>query len=116
MIVERLVPETERPVTGKGLPREARSLPRRSPILGYRRLRHSYHGTRMFTVTHWWGDQERNPSEDQFARLIAELRDADHEHPDCWLTHESGWGLSYSRGKTLVLKKTLTSEGGVHGT
>jgi hypothetical protein len=53
----------------------------------------------MFTVTHWWGKQERGPSEERFAEIVAELAQADAEHPDCWLTHESGWSLSYSRGR-----------------
>lgn len=58
----------------------------------------------VYTVTHWWGKHERNMPEERFGEVLAELAGADQEHPDCWLSHESGWSLSYSRERRLVFE------------
>jgi hypothetical protein len=41
-----------------------------------------------------WGSDEEEPSETRMRELIAELAVKDPEHPDTWLTHESGWTLA----------------------
>lgn len=41
-----------------------------------------------------WGDSEDEPDVDRMRELLAELDAPDEEHPDTWLTHESGWTLS----------------------
>ena len=41
-----------------------------------------------------WGGSENKPSERRMREIFAELKQSDPEHPDTWLTHESGWTLS----------------------
>lgn len=49
-----------------------------------------------------WGDSESVPSESRMREVLRELDAPDMEHPDCWLTHESGWTLSVFEGGLLV--------------
>ena len=51
----------------------------------------SYH------ITHWLGDSESSPGTDRFGELFDELALADDEHPDVFVTHESGWSLGVNR-------------------
>jgi hypothetical protein len=41
-----------------------------------------------------WGDSEEEPSEQRMREILAELGEHDPEHPDTWLSHESGCTLS----------------------
>jgi hypothetical protein len=41
-----------------------------------------------------WGGSEDEPSEERMRELLAELDENDPEHPDTWLTHDSGWSLA----------------------
>ncbi|MDB6017528.1 MAG: hypothetical protein JWR19_2017 [Pedosphaera sp.] len=41
-----------------------------------------------------WGGSEDSPNEHRIREILAELDESDPEHPDAWLTHESGWTLS----------------------
>ena len=47
-----------------------------------------------WVVTPRRGDSEDEPSESRMRDLLAELNEHDPEHPDVWLTHETGWTLS----------------------
>ena len=47
-----------------------------------------------YTVTARWGGSEDEPNELRMRELLAQLDAHDPEHPDAWLTHESGWTLS----------------------
>ena len=47
-----------------------------------------------FVVTHLLGNMEPDPEQDWIGPLISELNQADQEHPDVAVTHESGWSLS----------------------
>jgi hypothetical protein len=47
-----------------------------------------------FTIMHWTGEMERDPSAERIDALITELEHVDEEHPDIALSHESGWTLS----------------------
>ncbi|MGH3312416.1 MAG: hypothetical protein ACRDP3_17820 [Streptomyces sp.] len=42
------------------------------------------------------------PDETQIRDILAELTNADDEHPDISLVHESGWSLSVFRDKVLT--------------
>jgi hypothetical protein len=64
----------------------------------------------MFHVSHWWGKDESNLPSEHFDEVISELADADNEHPDCCLTHESGWSLSYSKNGRLTFENVETDE------
>jgi hypothetical protein len=67
---------------------------------------------RMYVVTHWWGKQEKDLPEERFGDVLTGLAQADREHPDCWLTHESGWTLNYSSGRTLAYENVETGKRG----
>ena len=50
-----------------------------------------------YVVTRW-GDSIDDPNEQQMRDVLRELDTEDEEHPDCWLTHDSGWTLSVFEG------------------
>jgi hypothetical protein len=55
-----------------------------------------------------WGGSENLPNEHRMQEILAELDESDPEHPDAWLTHESGWTLSvYESG--LVIWENMES-------
>lgn len=56
---------------------------------------------RCYLERRWGGSIER-PSVDDMKACLAELDKRDPEHPDTWLTHESGWTLSYDENRVLV--------------
>ena len=46
-------------------------------------------------VTTRWGRDDIEPTAERLREIIAELGEADPEHPDAWMTHEaSGWTLA----------------------
>jgi hypothetical protein len=49
-----------------------------------------------------WGGSEDSPSVERMKEILAELDKSDAEHPDTWLTHESGWTLSAHETGLLV--------------
>ena len=49
-----------------------------------------------------WGDSEDNPKKNRMQEILAELDAADPEHPDTWLSHESGWTLSVFESGLIV--------------
>jgi hypothetical protein len=49
-----------------------------------------------------WGGSEDEPDEKRMHELLAELDTPDEEHPDTWLTHESGWTLSVDQTGLVV--------------
>lgn len=57
-----------------------------------------------FFVQTRWGGSERSPSAERMRAILAELDAPDDEHPDAWLTHESGWTLSADQHGRLVLE------------
>jgi hypothetical protein len=46
-----------------------------------------------FSVTHIDGSMEQPPDASNLSRLLNELEQADPEHGDISVVHESGWGL-----------------------
>ena len=55
-----------------------------------------------FTITHWWGEMEADPSAERIDALIAELEQVDPEHPDIAISDETGWTLSaFPDGRVL---------------
>jgi hypothetical protein len=63
-----------------------------------------------YSVTGRWGDSEDAPNERRMRELLAQLEEHDPEHPDAWLTHESGWILAVFESGLVVLEN-LESEG-----
>jgi hypothetical protein len=63
-------------------------------------------------MTYWvvtrWGDSEDVPNQHRMRVLLAQLDEHDPEHPDTWLTHESGWTLSVF-GSGLVIWGNMES-------
>ena len=68
--------------------------------------------TGMYTVRHWWGEQEIALPPKRFAKILSELKSADEEHPDVSLTHESEWTLSYGKSGLLVFENAETGKKG----
>jgi hypothetical protein len=63
-----------------------------------------------FVVAHIFGEEERDPRLENLRDLIAELDNADSEHTDVSLQHESGWAISaYASG--LVTYENTEDEG-----
>jgi hypothetical protein len=57
-----------------------------------------------------WGDSEPDAPVERMREALSELDVEDLEHPDAWLTHESGWTLSvFSSG--LVVWDNLAEPG-----
>jgi len=49
-----------------------------------------------------WGDSEDVPNEQRMREILAQLDEHDPEHPDAWLTHESGWTLTVYESRLVV--------------
>jgi hypothetical protein len=61
-----------------------------------------------------WGGGEKNPSIDAMRAALMELDAHDPEHPDCWLSDESGWTLAAHEGGMLVLENVESGDGPWH--
>jgi hypothetical protein len=57
-----------------------------------------------FFVETRWGGSEGSPSEERMRAILQELDVPDDEHPDTWLTHESGWTLIADQSGRIVLE------------
>lgn len=55
-----------------------------------------------YTITHLDGTMEQEPPIDTIPALLAEVKDADGEHMNVAVSHESGWTLSVFRDGRLV--------------
>ncbi|NUP07716.1 MAG: hypothetical protein HOW73_16840 [Polyangiaceae bacterium] len=67
-----------------------------------------------YLVRRWWGKEERDLDKDKFREVIEELEQADDEHPDVALKHETEWVLSYSRSRRLVFENVEHGGGARH--
>ncbi|MEM7246837.1 MAG: hypothetical protein AAF533_15905 [Acidobacteriota bacterium] len=63
-----------------------------------------------YHVTHWTGESERDLPLERLSELLDELAEADDEHPDVSLTHESEWCLSMGRAGQVTFENL--EEGG----
>lgn len=63
----------------------------------------------MFTVTHINGAMEEGTDE-ALPRLLEELAEADREHTDVSVQHESGWTLSVFPSRRVVLENVEEDE------
>jgi hypothetical protein len=63
-----------------------------------------------YQVVTRWGGSEDAPNEPRLRAILAELDEHDPEHPDTWLTHESGWTLSVFESG-LVVWENMESAG-----
>lgn len=52
-----------------------------------------------------WGGSEAKPTEKRMREILDELDVKDAEHPDCWLTHDTGWTISVTEGGRIVYEK-----------
>jgi hypothetical protein len=55
-----------------------------------------------FWITHVSGAMDEDPPTTALATLVAELENADDEHPDVAVSHESGWTLSAFANGSVV--------------
>lgn len=67
-----------------------------------------------FFVETRWGGSEASPSVERMRAILAELDVPDMEHPDTWLTHESGWTLSADENGRVVLEHLEATEPSRH--
>lgn len=65
----------------------------------------SYH------VTSRWGHSEDEPDLARMSEFLAELDAPDEEHPDTWLSHESGWTLSVFESGRVVYENVESEDG-----
>jgi hypothetical protein len=49
-----------------------------------------------------WGGSTEDPTVDQMRSALDELETDDDEHPDTWLTHDSGWTLTAYQTGVLI--------------
>jgi hypothetical protein len=64
----------------------------------------------LFRVRHWWGKQEKTWPIDKLGEIVDELAQADNEHVDVDLTHESEWAIGYHRNKTAIFENVEEGE------
>ncbi|PWU16469.1 MAG: hypothetical protein C5B50_13575 [Verrucomicrobia bacterium] len=57
-----------------------------------------------------WGGSENLPDENRMREILAELEKSDPEHPDTWLTHESGWTLSVYESGLVIFENMESGE------
>ncbi|MEU4848699.1 hypothetical protein [Streptomyces gilvosporeus] len=48
------------------------------------------------------GESIDRPGESHIRRILSELQNADEEHPDVSLNHESGWSLSVFQDRAVL--------------
>ncbi len=58
-----------------------------------------------------WGDSEDAPTEARMREILSELDTPDPEHPDTWLSHETGWTLSVFEGDTVIWENPEEEQG-----
>ncbi|HZR20708.1 MAG TPA: hypothetical protein VFE51_25735 [Verrucomicrobiae bacterium] len=61
-----------------------------------------------------WGGGGKNPNEEELRTALTELRQPDPEHPDCWLSDESGWTIAAHESGLVVLENGESGEGPWH--
>jgi hypothetical protein len=64
-----------------------------------------------YFVNNVMGDSIDEPDEARIRELLAGLKNADHEHFDIALVHESGWSLSVYPDKTVVWENIIDDAG-----
>jgi hypothetical protein len=67
-----------------------------------------------YLVTRWWGEECEDLSPQEFADVIGELEQADREHGDVSLKHESEWCLTYTRSGTMVFENVEDGRNPIH--
>ena|SRR5882724_3299107 len=65
-------------------------------------------------LTTRWGTGIENPAVQEMRRALAELEKVDPEHPDCWLSDETGWTVAVHETGKVVLENTESDEGPWH--
>jgi hypothetical protein len=61
-----------------------------------------------------WGGGGKNPKEEELRLALGELRQADPEHPDCWLSDDNGWTIAAHESGLVVLENAESGEGPWH--
>jgi hypothetical protein len=64
-----------------------------------------------YFVNNVTGESIDEPDEARIRELLAELKNADNEHFDMALVHESGWSLSVYPDKTVVWENVIEDAG-----
>ena len=63
-----------------------------------------------------WGGGCPNPEDADLRAALAELATPDAEHPDCWVSDETGWTISAHQSGKVVLENPESDEGPWHMT
>ena len=61
-----------------------------------------------------WGGGGDDPTEDEMRSALAELDTIDPEHPDCWLSHCTGWSIAAFGSGLVVLENLESGDGPWH--
>ena len=61
-----------------------------------------------------WGGGGDDPTEEEMRIALAELDAPDPEHPDCWLSHQTGWSIAAFGSGLVVLENLESGEGPWH--
>jgi hypothetical protein len=67
-------------------------------------------GIVTYVVQTRWGSSERTPGVKRMREILKELDKRDPEHPDTWLTHESGWSLSLAETGLAVWENAESAD------
>jgi hypothetical protein len=63
-----------------------------------------------YVVLTRWGNTEKQPDEARLREVLSELDRRDPEHPDTWLTHDSGWTLTVYENGLMVWENPETAD------
>jgi len=66
------------------------------------------------TLIRRWGIQNDNPTDDEMRSALGELDAIDPEHPDCWLSDQSGWSITAFASGLVTIENTESGEGPWH--
>jgi hypothetical protein len=58
-----------------------------------------------------WGGGGQDPTEADLRDALGELAKPDEEHPDCWLSDETGWTIAAFQSGKVVLENVESDEG-----
>jgi hypothetical protein len=61
-----------------------------------------------------WGGSGVDPTAEEMRSALAELDSRDPEHPDCWLSDDSGWTIAAHENGKIVLENVESGEGPWH--
>jgi hypothetical protein len=65
-------------------------------------------------LTTRWGKAIADPQTQELGVALAELERSDPEHPDCWLSDDTGWTISVFESGLVTLENIESGDGPWH--